>query len=250
MISKVPTTLPTFLLLLSPLLPGSIALGQQVTTREAKKAIVSPVRLTLSLENPLSTYRGFRFGMSLTEAVKHSGMDLSEVSVVHKRPAMIQALNWNPERFSRDPAKADPVEAVQFTFYNGKLSRAVVDYAGDKTRGMNVGDMIEALSMQYGPAVRPISVASFPSSSFSEGLLVLATWEDPSYSVNLVQSPSGEKFGLVAFSKELDHSTQQSIAAGVQMDQEQAPERQKQGKQDTEDKLNKARLENRARFRP
>jgi len=51
-------------------------------------------------------------------------MDPSEVSTVHERPAIIQGPDWNPERFSPN-ATADPVEAVQFTFYNGKLSRAV-----------------------------------------------------------------------------------------------------------------------------
>jgi hypothetical protein len=47
----------------------------------------------------LSTYRGFHFGMSLNAAVKHSGMDSSEVTVTHQRPALIQELKWRPSRF-------------------------------------------------------------------------------------------------------------------------------------------------------
>lgn len=93
--------------------------------------------------------------MSLADAVKHSGMDPSEVSTVHKRPAIIQGLDWNPERFSRNATTADPVEAVQFTFYNGKLCRAVVGYSSDKTKGMNASDMIQALSAQYGTCCAP-----------------------------------------------------------------------------------------------
>jgi hypothetical protein len=205
---------------------------------------------TALFDSPLSTYRGFQFGMSLADAVKHSGMDLSEVSTLHNRPAVIQGLEWNPGRFSRNSAAADSVEAVQFTFYNGKLSRAVVAYSSDQTEGMDVSDMIQALSIQYGHAVRPTVATSFPSSAFSEGVAVLATWEDPSYSVNLVQSPYGEKFGLIAFSKELDLLAQQSVTTGLQMDEFDAPQRQKREQRATEYKLNKAKLENRLKFRP
>jgi len=115
---------------------------------------------------------------------------------------------------------------------------------------MNASDMIQALSAQYGPAVRPAVATSFPSSSFSEGVAVLATWEDPSYSVNLVQSPYGDKFGLIAFSKDLDRLAEEAVATGVQMDEQETPQRQKQEQQVAEDKLNKARLENRSKFRP
>ena len=251
MISSSRNTLPVLLLVLFPLLPVRVALAKQVTLQDVQRAGASPIRMTtVFLESPLSTYRGFQFGMSLFDAVKHSGMDLSEVSTLHNRPAIIQGLDWNPERFSRNAATPDSVEAVQFTFYNGKLCRAVVGYSSDKTKGMNVSDMIQALSAQYGPAVRPTVATSFPSSSFIEGVAVLATWEDPSYSVNLVQSPYGEKFGLVAFSKELDRLAQQSMATGLQMDEQEIPERQKQEQHIADDKLNKARLENRSTFRP
>ena len=66
----------------------------------------------------LSTYRGFQFGMSLTAAVKHSGMDKSEVKTIHQRPANIQELTWNPARFSAASKDIDPVQQVLFSFYN------------------------------------------------------------------------------------------------------------------------------------
>ncbi len=66
----------------------------------------------------LSTYRGFEFGMSLNAAVKHSGMDVSEVTTSHQRPARIEELAWNPERFSgasRDirPSTTGSVQLLQ-----------------------------------------------------------------------------------------------------------------------------------------
>ncbi len=46
--------------------------------------------------------------MSLDAAVKHSGMDISEVRVIHERPARIQELTQQPARFSS--RSTDPVE--------------------------------------------------------------------------------------------------------------------------------------------
>src|SRR5579863_2262988 len=96
----------------------------------------------LLLGADLSTYRGFQFGMSLNAAVKHSGMDISEATVLHERPARIQELIWQPARFS--PGGTDPVEQVLFSFYNGQLFRMVIDYDNQKTEGMTVEDMIKA----------------------------------------------------------------------------------------------------------
>src|ERR1700761_345099 len=82
----------------------------------------------------LSTYRGFQLGMTLSAAVKHSGMDISEVTILHHRPARIQELTWNPSRFS--PNDTDPVEQVLLSFYNGQLFRMVVDYDSAKMKGL------------------------------------------------------------------------------------------------------------------
>src|SRR5438270_10513028 len=74
----------------------------------------------------LSTYRGFQLGMGLNAAVQHSGMDRSEVTLIHERPARIQELSWHPDRFFRAAAESNPVEKVVFSFYQGRLFRMVV----------------------------------------------------------------------------------------------------------------------------
>ena len=198
----------------------------------------------------LSTYRGFQFGMSLNAAVKHSGMDISEVTMIHERPARIQELTWNPGRFSGASRDRDPVQQVLFSFYNGQLSRMVVDYDIDKTNGLTSEDIIEAISARYGPALRPTVETLLPSASFSEGVKVVAGWEDTDYSLNLVQSPYGLKFGLIAFSKRLDSLAQASIASGIHLDEQEAPQRQKVEEQNAQSKLDKARLANKPHFRP
>ena len=120
--------LPLLLLLFSPLLSGA----------------------------DLSTYRGFRiWNEPGAPAVKHSGMDVSEVTTSHQRPARIEELAWNPERFSGASGDIDPVQQVLFSFYNGQLFRMVVDYDNQRTEGMSVSDIIEAMSVHYGPSTRP-----------------------------------------------------------------------------------------------
>ncbi len=196
----------------------------------------------------LSTYRGFQFGMSLSAAVKHSGMDVSEVTVIHERPARIQELSWRPARFAL--SDTDPVEQVAFSFYDGQLFRMVVDYDNQKTEGLSVHDMIEAISAIYGRAMRPAVETSLPSASFSEGVGVIARWEDADYSLNLVQSPYGLRFGLIAFSKRLDGLAQTAITTGIHLDEQGDPERQKMEEQNVQRKLDKTRLVNKPHFRP
>jgi hypothetical protein len=198
----------------------------------------------------LSTYRGFQFGMSLAAAVKHSGMDRSEVKTIHQRPANIQELTWNPARFSAASRDTDPVQQVLFSFYNGQLSRMDIEYDSQKTEGLSVQDMIEAVSLQYGSASRPAVQILFPSSFFSEGLMLVARWEDANASVNLVQSPYGQRFGLIAFSKRLDSLAQDAVASGVRLDEQEAPQRRKVEEQNMQEKLDKVRSENKLRFRP
>jgi hypothetical protein len=196
----------------------------------------------------LSTYRGFQFGMKLNSAVKHSGMDLSEVKVVHERPARIEELTWQPVRFS--PRGADPVEQVLLSFYNGQLFRMVIDYDEQKTEGLTAEDMIKAVSVRYGAAMRPTVKTVFPSASFIEGVTVIARWENAEYSFNLAQTPYGSRFELVAFSKQLDSLAQAAMASGIRLDEQEAPQRQKEQQENDQTELDKTRLVNKGNFRP
>jgi hypothetical protein len=198
----------------------------------------------------LSTYRGFQFGMTLNSAVQHSSMDPSEVTLLHQRPARIEELSWMPERFSGAGGEMDPVKQVLFSFYNGQLFRMVVDYDADRTKGMSVQDLIEAISAQYGTATRPVADALLPSRSFSKTAILMARWENADYLFSLVQSPYGSGFELIALCKRLDGMAQEAIASGKRLDDQERPQRQKIDKQNVQDRLEKVRLANRMHFRP
>ena len=46
----------------------------------------------------LSRYREFQFGMNLLAVAKQAEMQPSEARVIHQRPAVIQELEWRPQR--------------------------------------------------------------------------------------------------------------------------------------------------------
>ncbi len=200
----------------------------------------------------LSSYRGFQFGMSLSAAAKHSGMDLSEATVIHERRARIQELNWRPLRFSsRD---TDPVEQVLFDFYNGQLFRMVVDYDTGRTTGLTSQDMIDAVSAKFGASTNPGGTIVLGQQSSNDRLddqiPVLARWEDAEYSLNLVQLPYGSTYKLLIFSKRLDALAHAALLEAARLDTAEAPQREKSKEQDAQGELAKSRVLNKGNFRP
>jgi hypothetical protein len=196
----------------------------------------------------LSTYRGFQFGMSLNAAVKHSGMDISEVTVIHERPARIEELSWRPVRFF--PGDTDPVEQVSFSFYNGQLFRMLVAYDTNKTNGAYLRGHHRSCSAEYGTPTKP-GVSVVLTSQFSEETVqVVARWEDVEYSFNLVQLPYGSTFKLLIFAKHLNALADAALAESIRLDKQEAPQRQRIEEQETQSALDKTRLVNKGHFRP
>jgi hypothetical protein len=200
----------------------------------------------------LSRYREFQLGMSLPAVVKLAGMSSSGARVIHQRPELIQELDWQ----AGSPGSsydADAVKSILFSFYNGELFRMVVTYDRYKTEGLTAEDMVEAISANYGTATRPAAEIIFPS-IYRESVKVIARWEDSQYSFNLVRSSYQPSFGMVVFSQRLDALAQAAILEAIRLDKLEAPQREAdlQRKQEEENRVQqeKARLMNKAIFRP
>jgi len=204
----------------------------------------------------LSRYREFQFGMNLLAVAKQAEMQPSEARVIHQRPAVIQELEWRPQRSLAYSPQADPVQEVLFSFYNGELFRIVVDYDPISTEGLTDEDMVEAISAKYGTATRPTTKTVLFSSSqvYNDSEKVIARWEDSQYSFNLFRSSYQPTFGMLVFSKRLDPLAQAAIVEAMRLDEQEAPQREiaLQKKQDEENRARqaKARLVNKAAFRP
>jgi hypothetical protein len=194
--------------------------------------------------------------MSLAAVAQHVGIP-TEARMVHQRPALIQELTWQPPRSLGPSPSGESVRKVLFSFYNGELFRIVINYDWDKTEGLTVEDMVEAVSATYGPAVLP-ALSATPilalSKVYGESDRIMAHWEDAQSSVDLFQPSYASTFGLVVLSKRLDALARSASVESIRLDAQEAPKRAIDRKQKQEDddhvRQQKARLVNKATFRP
>jgi hypothetical protein len=201
----------------------------------------------------LSSYRGFQFGMNVSRAAEQAEMKPADAKVEYQKPAMIQALDFEPNLFHSAVAKGDPVSSISLSFVDGQLFRMAVVYDRYKVEGMTADDMVQALSASYGTATRPKAEIVYHS-YYGDSVPVIARWEDPEYSYNLVRAEDRSSFALVLYSKALDARAQTAIIEAIRLDALAAPQREadRVSKQAADNQLEqeKARLANKASFRP
>ena len=202
----------------------------------------------------LSRYRQFRLGMSLVEAAQQAGI-APEAPLLHQRPELIRELMWQPPRHPGSTLTGDSVRQVLLSFYDGQLFRIVVNYAWDRTEGLTVADMVEALSTTYGLATLPATEIGSPwFRVYSDSDKIVAHWEDPEYSLNLFRPSFTSTFGLAMVSKRLDAVAHAASVEAIRLDLQDAQKRAIERKQKQEDedhaRQEKLRLVNKATFLP
>jgi hypothetical protein len=201
-----------------------------------------------------STYRGLHLGMTIAMASEQSGTKLTEATVIHQKPALIQEMDWRPRSAgTSDARKVDPVKDGVLSFYNGELYRIVVSYDRYRIEGMTAEDVIQGVSATYGTPTKPAVEIPYHS-NYGESAVVLARWEDADYSCDLVRTGDQASFSLVLYSKRVNTLAQAAIVQAVRIEAEEAPqrdiERQKQRISDENLLMEKARLANKPNFQP
>ena len=204
-----------------------------------------------------SRYREFQLGSDLASVSALSGVAVSESTVIHQRPAVMQDLQWKPP-YSSSAATAlspDPVQQIVFSFYNDQLFRLVIDYDRNRTEGMTDADMIDAISSAYGSQSKVPQKSRVASSQIvEESGTRVARWGDADYSVVLYRSSYASGFRMIVTSLRLDALARTAEAQAVRLDERDAPRReiarQKKEMDDTRAAQEKARLANKAGFRP
>jgi len=215
----------------------------------AMSVLCTAIFFSLGAAQVLAKYRNFQFGMSLESVAKQIQMKVSDARTIHQRPAVMQTLQWAPL------SPADLLRSIRFDFYNGELYKMVVVYDPAGTDGLTPDDVTEAISSVYGAGATPEdTVVIFASGVYEEKEKVLARWENSQYSYNLFRSRYGNVFGLVAFSKNISLTADDSIQEADRLDKLEAPGRElaQQMKQEEEKRSarEKARLVTKPKFRP
>jgi hypothetical protein len=202
-------------------------------------------------------YRGFQLGGDLPSVSALSGVAASEARTLHVRPAVTQELEWRIPLFASGSTvpQNDPVQQIVFSFYNDQLFRMVISYDRQRTDGMTDGDLIDALSAEYGSPL-PSGVKKTPvvtSRIDIEAGTPIARWGAADCSVVLYRS-SYATFRVIVTSPRLEALARTSDAQAVRLDEREAPQReiarQKKEVEDTRLSQEKARLANKAAFRP
>ena len=215
---------------------------------------LSLLATSLSAED-LSHYRGLALGSSLAAAAKAARMEPSAATVIHQRPVLIQELQWQPRQSYATNYSTEPVKEVALTFYDGELYRIAVKYDRFRTEGMVAEDLIAAVSGVYGKPTKPIGEElTAGSPAYPESMEVIARWEDPQYSCNLVRSTRTPEFSMILFTKRLDEPAKKAIIEALRLEEQEAPARDaallKAKDQEQQLLLDKARSANKQAFRP
>jgi hypothetical protein len=204
-------------------------------------------------------YRTYRLGNDLTSVAASANVPAAGARIVHQRPSLIQELEWRQPyvRSGLAMSQRDPVQRIVFTFYEDQLFRLVISYDSQRTNGLTDADMIEALSATYGAALLQPSVKSLPALTgevVSELGAPIAQWGDENYSVGLYRSSFAQEFRVVVTSPRLEALAQKASAEAMRLDQREAPQREIDRKnketEDTRASQEKARLANKATFKP
>ncbi len=206
-----------------------------------------------TLAGDLSRYRGFQLGTDLPTVAKQTGASPSHAKVVHRRPALIQELEWRPQPLGPS-TKTEPAKEVVFSFYQGELFRIVVSYDRYETEGLTADDLVEAISAAYGVAEKPTAPANAAQGHYGDQEEIVARWQDPQYRFDLIRSSYGPSFRLIGVLKRLEAPAQAAILEATRLDDQEAPQRDAAriaGEEEaTRAKLEKARLVNKPNFRP
>ena len=199
----------------------------------------------------LSKYRHFTVGMSLTKLLERTDQKMTDVKMIHNRPALIQELTWWPPNVPGTSLRSDSVEQILFSFYNGELYKISVTYDRPSTEGLTEEDMVKSISAKYGAAtiVAP-EIDSAPSDRYNSKQKPVASWEDAQYSFSLVRSSFGDALGLVAFSKRVNAQAELAIAEALKLDEQEGPKRDAERQKKQMDDLEMVRQKNQKSFRP
>jgi hypothetical protein len=201
----------------------------------------------------LSQYHGFQFGTNLLTVAKQTGADVSQATVIHRRPALMQELQWRPQSLGAS-SKTGSAKDVVFSFYEGKLYRIVVDYDRYGTEGLTADDFVDAISAIYGPPAKPADPVNVASGSYGDRETTLAQWQDSQNRFDLIRSSYGPTFKLVGVVKTLEVSAQAANLEARRLDDQEAPQRDAARLASDEAaakaKLEAARLVNKPNFRP
>jgi hypothetical protein len=173
--------------------------------------------------------------------------------LLHRKPALLEEIEWRPEFLSESSSQSDPVRAGVFSIYDGVLYRVLITYDDIKTAGLTAEDLTDPLSRLYGTAAHLASSITVFSEGIEENASVLAQWEDADNLIRLVHIAHRDRVALLLTSKRYQRMAEQALVEARRIELQEAPQRdaarQKQQAEDEQAALVKVRTVNKPNFR-
>jgi len=209
----------------------------------------------LAVAQDVSRYRAYSLESSLDQVVAASGARAADAKTLHERPAAIRQLEWRAPYVDSRSMLADPVRDITFTFYNDALYQVIVNYDRDRTEGLTNSDIVESLSTAYGVPILPSArTRTSPPVEASADSIVVARWENADSLLTLLRGSYTPEFQLILVSKSLSARATTAVREAVRLDAIEAPRREaaqrKKEASDASAARDKARIANKAAFRP
>ncbi len=228
-------------------------IGRTVPRAFLTSFLVLGVMSAPTLAGDLSKYRNFQLGADLPTIAKQVGASPSQAKVIHRRPALIQELEWRPQPLGPS-SQTEQAKEVVFSFYDGELFRIAINYDRYETDGLTADDFVEVISATYGVAEKPTASADIVRGRYGDQEEIVARWQDSQYCFDLIRSPYGPTFSLIGVLKKLQGPAQAAITEAKRLDDQEAPQRDAARMADEREaeraKLEKSRLVNKPKFRP
>jgi hypothetical protein len=217
-------------------------------------ALATPVS---AAESVYANYRGAILGDSVSAVVSHFKMTLADVATVHERPTLVQRITWRPHRFMADTVTMPvTLDEMEFTFHRDRLVRIVVTYDAERTDGLTDTDLREAFALTYGaPVLSATNRVAAPEIGRPHALAdVVGQWGDDSTLVLLSRLLYPRRVVLTITSIADDKAMQSAVTAGVSLDQQEAQSQDLVQRlldaTTVQERSEKARRRNKARFTP
>jgi hypothetical protein len=201
-------------------------------------------------------YREYALDTSVASVAALGETRAELAKTIHTRPALIQELEWRAPYVRTGSDRADPVRDILFSFYNDRLYEILITYDRGRMEGLTNTDVIDSVSATYGqPLLRSAKV--MPGLLLTEMPLdttVVAQWENETSLLSLRRGVYSPQFQLVLISKPLHTLARAAIKDAMRLDVQEAPQRlleqQKKNVADGVVATDKARVVNKAAFRP
>src|SRR5579859_7803054 len=196
-----------------------------------------------------SSYRNFSLGMKLADVLKLTGLNLTVVKTNIQRPGLIQELNWWPPMAAVKDDRAEAVQQILFSFYNGELYKIRVTYDPRAVKGLTAEDMIQSISARYGASSTALKAPGNPEiEGYSQQ--AIAQWEDPQYSMKLIHTAYSGGYILILFSKSANAEAETASVEAEKLEARERPQKDADRRKKEAADLEVERQKNKKTFQP